>query len=135
MAACDRAVVVEGGAKPDAVLLSWGSSVEACREAAARLRAKGKRVRTVAVRLLWPFPRDAVRAALGDKVPIFVVEANALGQMARLLKSELPVHDRVRSVLQYDGRPIASDAILEAVAGHAPPVPPHQAASNGGEAA
>ncbi|HLF16574.1 MAG TPA: hypothetical protein VI796_03980, partial [Candidatus Thermoplasmatota archaeon] len=61
--------------------------------------------------------------------------ANAFGQMARLLRSELPVHDRVRSVLQYDGRPIASDAILEAAAGHAPPVPPHQAASNGGEAA
>lgn len=113
----DRPVVVEGAGLDDAkaVLLSWGSTVEACREAADRLARRGLPVRIVAVRLLWPFPREAVAAALGDQAPVFVAEANALAQMARLLKSELPVHARVRSVLQYDGRTMSSDPIVHAV--------------------
>ncbi len=110
-------VVAEGAALKDAkaVLVSWGSTVEACREAALRLKGRGVPVRVVAVRLLWPFPRDAFAAAVGDK-PLLVVEANAFAQLARLVKSELPVHGRLRSVLQYDGRTMASDRILEAVA-------------------
>jgi len=107
-------VVVEGEGDPDVVLLSWGSSVGACREAARRLRDSGRRPRVVAVRLLWPFPREDVRAAVGDEAPVLVVEANAFAQMARLLRSELPVHERVREVLRYDGTPVRSDDVLRA---------------------
>jgi 2-oxoglutarate ferredoxin oxidoreductase subunit alpha len=109
-----RPVVVEGTTGPDAthILLSWGSSVEACREAAARANRHGKKVRVVGIRLLWPFPLAAVTQALAGKAPILCVEANALAQLARLVKSELPVHDRLRPLLQYDGRPITSDTIL-----------------------
>jgi len=114
-----REPVVADGAAPgqaDVVLLSWGSTVEACREAAARLARQGRKARVVAIRLLWPFPREAVAAALGGTAPILCVEANAFGQLARLVKSELPVHGRLRSLAVSDGRPIASDAILEALA-------------------
>lgn len=117
----DRPVVVEGenGPAADIVLLSWGSTVEACREVAERLRAQGRRPRVVACRLLWPFPHDAMAAALGGSAdalpPILCVEANGFGQFARLVKSELPVHARLRSLAISDGRPIPSDAILEAL--------------------
>ncbi len=94
----------------DITLLSWGSTVGACQEAAAR----ADNVRVVAVRLLWPFPHAAVKAALGSG-KVFVVEANAFGQMARLVKSELPIHDRCHSVLRYDGIPVTSDDILAAM--------------------
>ena len=112
-----RAVVVEGAGvdQAEVVLLSWGSTVEACREAANRLAARGRRARVVAIRLLWPFPREAVEAALGGKAPILCVEANGFGQLARLVKSELPVHARLRSLAVSDGRPIPSDTILEAL--------------------
>ncbi len=103
-------VLVDGDG--DITLLSWGSTVGACQEAAAR----SKNVRVVSVRLLWPFPRAQVEAALG-KGPIYVVEANAFGQMARLVKSELPIHDRCHSVLRYDGIPVTSDDILSAMEG------------------
>jgi 2-oxoglutarate/2-oxoacid ferredoxin oxidoreductase subunit alpha len=112
---------VAGAQGADVVLLSWGSTVEACREAADRLRARGRRVRVVGIRLLWPFPRQAVAAALGHPSagraapPIVCVEANGFGQLARLVKSELPVHDRLRSLAVSDGRPIPSDAILDSV--------------------
>lgn len=112
----DRPVVVEGAALKDAeaVLVSWGSSVEACREAADRMNEAGRKVRVVALRLLWPFPREAVAAAIGEK-PLLVVEANAFAQLARLIKSEIPVHSRLRSVLQYDGRTMSSEPILTAL--------------------
>ncbi|HJQ93413.1 MAG TPA: 2-oxoacid:acceptor oxidoreductase subunit alpha [Candidatus Thermoplasmatota archaeon] len=111
----DRPVLVEGEAtQADVVLLSWGSTVEACREAADRLRAQGRKPRVVGIRLLWPFPNAAVKAALGDKAPILCVEANGFGQLARLVKSELPVHDRLTSLAVSDGRPIPSDTVLEA---------------------
>lgn len=119
----DRPVVTEGAEPADAdlVLLSWGSTTEACREAADRLRAQGRRPRVVAIRLLWPFPRAAVAAALGEggasPPPILCVEANGFGQLARLVKSELPVHARLRSLAVSDGRPIPSDTVLEALHG------------------
>jgi 2-oxoglutarate/2-oxoacid ferredoxin oxidoreductase subunit alpha len=108
-------VLVEGEAAPDVVLLSWGSTVEACREAADRLRARGRKPRVVGIRLLWPFPHAAVAAALGGSAPILCVEANGFGQLARLVKSELPVHDRLTSLAVSDGRPIPSDTVLEAL--------------------
>lgn len=111
----DRPVVVEGPKDADLILLSWGSTTEACREAADRLKAQGRKVRVVAMRLLWPFPRAAAEAALAGNAPVLCVEANAFGQLARLVKSELPVHTRLRSLAVSDGRPIPSDTILEAL--------------------
>lgn len=115
VAATDRPVVVEGASldKAKLVLISWGSTVEACREAADRLAVLGTPARVVGIRLLWPFPREAVAAAIGERLPIYVVEANAFAQLARLVKSELPVHSRLHSITQYDGRTMASDRILE----------------------
>jgi 2-oxoglutarate ferredoxin oxidoreductase subunit alpha len=110
-------LVVEGASANDAdlVLVSWGSTVEACREASHRLMRRGVRARVVGVRLLWPFPREAFQQAVGERAPLYVVEANAFAQLARLVRSELPLHARMRSILQYDGRTMASDAILAAV--------------------
>ncbi len=112
----ERAVLVEGDADAKTTLVSWGSTVEACREAADRMRAAGTPVKVIAMRLLWPFPRDVVEKAIG-KSSVFVVEANAFGQLARLVKSEIPIHERCKSVLIYDGRPITSDAIMAATRG------------------
>lgn len=115
---CQDPLVVEGPRDARVALVSWGSTVEACREAAERLAQRGVKAKVVAVRLLWPFPRDAFAAAIGD-LPLYVVEANALAQLARLIRSELPVHDRLRTVLQYDGRTMASDRVVDAVEGRA----------------
>jgi 2-oxoglutarate/2-oxoacid ferredoxin oxidoreductase subunit alpha len=130
----EEPLVVEGAKDARVVLVSWGSSVEACREARIRLEAMGIPARVVGIRLLWPFPRDAFAAAIGNDTPLYVVEANAFAQLARLIQSELPVHGRLHSVLQYDGRTIPSDVVLEAVKGHAL-LPPRGVRGSGGEAA
>ncbi len=105
-------LVVSGPADADIVLVSWGSTVEATREAADRLTADGVAARVVGVRLLWPFPREAFAAAVGPTAPVVVAEANATAQLARLIRSELPLHDRIREATRYDGIPLTSDDVL-----------------------
>ncbi len=109
---CRDPIVVEGDG--DVAIVSWGSTVGACREAKDRLEAQGKQVRVIGIRLLWPFPTQQVKEAIGDR-EVLVVEANAFGQLARLLKSELPIHDRCRLVLRYDGIPVTSAEVVEAL--------------------
>ncbi|MGB0652432.1 MAG: 2-oxoacid:acceptor oxidoreductase subunit alpha [Thermoplasmatota archaeon] len=104
-----------GGDGPaDVILLSWGSTVEACREAAARMAADGRSVRVVAVRLIAPLPEAALREALHGDAPIVAAEANATGQFATLLKAALPVHDRLRPARRFDGTPLTSDDVIAA---------------------
>lgn len=109
--ATEDAVVAWGPVDADTVVVSWGSTVGACREAAARA---SRPVRVVAIRLLWPFPKAAVAKAIGD-AQVIVAEANGMAQLSRLLRSELPVHDRLTEVLRYDGTPVRASDVLEAV--------------------
>ena len=71
----------------ETALLTWGSSSGAVREAAARLEAAGTPVRVVALRLLMPLPRDALRKALAGCHRVWVVEQNHSGQLFHYLKS------------------------------------------------
>jgi 2-oxoglutarate ferredoxin oxidoreductase subunit alpha len=100
VAECDTPVYVEGDG--DIVIVTSGSTTEAAREAAANIGA-----RVAAIRLLWPFPVEAVRAAIGDR-RVIVAEANSLGQLAALLKMHLPVHDRLTECKRYDGNPLSA---------------------------
>jgi 2-oxoglutarate ferredoxin oxidoreductase subunit alpha len=98
----DSPVVVEGDG--DVAVVVCGSTTGAAREAAAG------DARVVAIRLLWPFPVDAVRAAIGDR-RVVVAEANGFAQLAGLLKMHLPVHDRLTSCIRYDGNPVSAEDI------------------------
>lgn len=110
IADCVDPLVVEGDG--DVAILSWGSTVDACREARDRLVEDGRDVRVVGIRLLWPFPKEALEAAVGDR-KVVIAEANAFAQLSRLVRSELPWHDRITEVLRYDGTPLLSDDVLE----------------------
>lgn len=90
-------VVVEGDG--GVAVITCGSTTGAVREA-----CEG-RARVVAIRLLWPFPTDAVRDAIGDR-RVVVAEANGFAQLAGLVKMHVPVHDRLTECLRYDGEPV-----------------------------
>ncbi len=96
---CHDAVVVEGDG--DVAVVACGSTVGAAREACQ----DGGRM--VAIRLLWPFPVDAVRQAIGDR-KVVVAEANGFAQLAALVKMHLPVHERTKSCIRYDGNPVTA---------------------------
>ena len=89
------------------ILVGWGSTYGALREAVDRLDGEA---RLVQFHDLWPFPVEAAADALqGGKV--VVVENNYTGQFKRLLQSETCIEvDEL--VLRYDGRPFSPESIL-----------------------
>ena len=61
---------------------------------------------------LWPFPIEDVAEALMGVKKLVSVEANATGQLAKLLRMETGLAvDHL--VLKYDGRPMTPEDVLE----------------------
>lgn len=81
----------------DLCLITWGSSNGVVNEAAQRLRSDGRAVRTLAIRLLSPLPKQRFLAALEGVKQIVVIEQNHQGQLFHYLNSHnlLPAGARV----------------------------------------
>jgi 2-oxoglutarate/2-oxoacid ferredoxin oxidoreductase subunit alpha len=98
------------------VIMTWGSSYGAAAEAVARLKTAGTVARLIHLAELWPFPRRAVAETLQNCRKLIVVEANATGQMNRLLRQETGLAaDHL--VVRYDGLPFTPEYILRHLAG------------------
>jgi 2-oxoglutarate ferredoxin oxidoreductase subunit alpha len=96
------------------VLMTWGSNYGAAAEAVARLKTAGTAARLVHLAELWPFPRRAVAEALVQARKLIVVEANATGQLHRLLRQETCV-TADHLVVRYDGLPFTPEYILREI--------------------
>ncbi|MFH1647684.1 MAG: 2-oxoacid:acceptor oxidoreductase subunit alpha [Chloroflexota bacterium] len=92
-------------------LIGWGSTGGAIREAAARLNKDGTAVNTLILGQLWPFPSDTVVEALGRTKKSVVVEGNATGQLAQLIRRETGLEVDA-AILKYDGRPFSPADIV-----------------------
>jgi 2-oxoglutarate ferredoxin oxidoreductase subunit alpha len=79
----------------EAAVITFGSTTAAVREAVARARAQGAKLRLVALRLLAPAQPEAFATALAGVERVLVVEQNHGGQLYRYL----------RSVYDLPGRP------------------------------
>jgi 2-oxoglutarate/2-oxoacid ferredoxin oxidoreductase subunit alpha len=96
------------------VVVSWGSPKGAILEAIATLKQEGQSVSFLQVRMINPFPAEAVRKALEDKKRVIDIEGNYLGQLGQVIKEETgiaPTHH----VLKYTGRPITTTEVYEAI--------------------
>lgn len=99
------------------VLMCWGSSLGPVQEAVARLNENQTPARMVHCSELWPFPREAVSAAVGQAGKLVMVEMNATGQFHRVLRQETGmVADHL--VLKYDGTPFTPEDILRNLAAY-----------------
>lgn len=92
--------------KAGATLVGWGSTYGAIREAASLLENDGLGVNMLQMNELWPFPAEAVTSALGKTEKNIVIENNATGQLAGLIRAETGVKVSGR-ILKFDGRPFA----------------------------
>jgi len=63
---------------------------------------------------LWPFPAEPVADALSRAHNSYVIENNATGQLAHLIKAETGC-DVSGRILKFDGRPFTPAYIAEAV--------------------
>lgn len=103
-----------GSRGAETTLIGWGSTYGAIREAVDILRREDVRVNMLHLNELWPFPAKAVADAVSKTPSTYVIESNATGQLARLIKAETG-YDVSGRILKYDGRPFAPTYIAQAV--------------------
>ncbi len=94
-----------------ATLIGWGSTCGALREAALRLEGEGRPVNTLCFSEIWPFPAEAVTAALGKSRKNIVIEGNAGGQLAGLIRRETGIKAG-GTISKFDGRPFSPAEII-----------------------
>lgn len=104
-----------GPAKPELLLVGWGSTKGAMAEAAAALRNDGVKAATLHFPQVWPLvPEQFVDHLRGAK-RVAAVEGNASGQLAGLIRMEAGVEITER-VNRFDGLPLTPEYILRALA-------------------
>jgi 2-oxoglutarate ferredoxin oxidoreductase subunit alpha len=102
--------------KPDAkvTLIGWGSTYGAINEAVSLLESEGITANVLQLNELWPFPVEAVTSALGDAKKSTVIENNATGQLAHLIRAESGI-EVSNTILKFDGRPFSPEHIVREV--------------------
>lgn len=97
--------------QPDLLIIGMGSTGGTIDEARARLTADGISTNHVTVRLLHPFPVEELKPYIEKAKSVIVVENNATAQLASLIKLNLGYHDKIQSLLKYDGNPFLPSEI------------------------
>jgi len=96
----------------DVLLVGWGSSMGAIREAVDLLRGQGKSVGCLHYTDLWPFPSEDSRQLLERAKRFIMVELNGSAQLGLLIRQQTGLSFD-GSVLKYDGRPFLPSEIVE----------------------
>ncbi len=97
----------------EALLLSFGVSARACRQAERDLAAEGKAVSVLEVLSLFPVPEIAIAAAIQGARRVVVVEENGPGLYASQIAPLLAGRELVR--VNSVGRMIPPSAVREAI--------------------
>jgi 2-oxoglutarate/2-oxoacid ferredoxin oxidoreductase subunit alpha len=99
-----------GPRNAETMLISWGSTYGAVREAVNIMLEQGASISMLHISEMWPFPGEAVVKAIDSVQNCFVIEGNASGQLARLIRAETGklIEDKI---LKFDGRPITPERI------------------------
>ncbi len=101
-----------GPANAETVVIGWGSSREVLREAVAAMEPARDDVALLHFRELWPFPAESAREALRTARRLVIVEGNATGQLAQLIR-QFCGHAEIEQVTRYDGRPFVVEELAE----------------------
>ncbi|MBN8199670.1 MULTISPECIES: 2-oxoacid:acceptor oxidoreductase subunit alpha [Bacillaceae] len=89
----------------DLLIVGFNSTRGAIEEAMSRLEQDGIKVNHAQVRLIHPFPTDELLPLVKSAKKIAVVENNATGQLANIMKMNVGHAEKVHKLLKYDGNP------------------------------
>jgi 2-oxoglutarate ferredoxin oxidoreductase subunit alpha len=96
-------------------IVTWGSSAGPAFEAARRLAGNGVSARVIALRLLSPLRREAMREALAAAELVWVVEQNHPGQLFRYLHAQRVLPEDARNLARPGPLPLRPGEIVNAV--------------------
>ena len=97
----------------DLLLVGITSTGGAINEACEALEAEGKKVNHLHLRLLSPFPAEALRPYIEGAKKVLIVEEDLTEQLRELFAIHFSCHDKLLSCLQYDGTPFTASTILK----------------------
>ncbi|MDG5789023.1 2-oxoacid:acceptor oxidoreductase subunit alpha [Evansella sp. AB-P1] len=100
----------ERHADADLLIIGVNSTRGTIQEAIPRLEEDGLKVNHGQIRLIHPFPTEELKSMVKNAKRVVVVENNATGQIAQLVKMNLAYGD-VQSILKYDGNPFLPSEI------------------------
>lgn len=89
----------------DLLIIGFNSTRGAIEEAMARLEKDGMKVNHAHIRLIHPFPTDELLPLVRSAKKIAVVENNATGQLANIIKMNVGYNEKIKKILKYDGNP------------------------------
>ncbi|HYB07766.1 MAG TPA: 2-oxoacid:ferredoxin oxidoreductase subunit alpha [Nitrososphaerales archaeon] len=103
-----------GPEKADITVISWGSTKGAILDAMEWLNEDGIRVNFLQLRLIHPFPTEYVAHILSKAKKIVGIEMNYSAQLIGIIRERtcIPI-DQV--VVKYNGRPMSSEEVYEAL--------------------
>jgi 2-oxoglutarate ferredoxin oxidoreductase subunit alpha len=89
----------------DILFVGFNSTRGAIEEAMGRFENEGIKVNHAHVRLVHPFPTDEILPFIKSAKKVVVVENNATGQLANIMKMNAGYGEKITSLLKYDGNP------------------------------
>ncbi len=89
----------------DLLLIGFNSTRGSIEEVIPRLEKDGLKVNHAQIRLVHPFPTEDLLPMLDAAKKVIVVEHNATGQLASLVKMNAGNGHKIESLLKYDGNP------------------------------
>jgi 2-oxoglutarate ferredoxin oxidoreductase subunit alpha len=89
----------------DVLIVGFNSTRGAIEEAMLRLQNDGVKVNHAQIRLIHPFPTDEVLPLVRSAKKVVVVENNATGQLANIMKMNVGHAEKIVKHVKYDGNP------------------------------
>jgi 2-oxoglutarate ferredoxin oxidoreductase subunit alpha len=101
-----------GDGEPENLIVCWGATYGAVKEAVDRLKTQGKSFGALIYGDIWPFPAKKLNEIGRTAKRIIDIEQNATGQLESLINEKTDIKCTHR-ILKYDGRPLNADEIIE----------------------
>jgi 2-oxoglutarate/2-oxoacid ferredoxin oxidoreductase subunit alpha len=89
----------------DVLFVGFNSTRGVIEEAMTRLEKDGLKVNHAHIRLVHPFPTDEVLPLVRSAKKVVVVENNATGQLANIMKMNVGHAEKIVKHVKYDGNP------------------------------
>ena len=99
-----------GDEEPENLIVCWGSTYGAVKEAVDRLREEDVSIGALVFGDIWPFPTERLLKMGKGAKKIIDIEQNATAQLDSLIREEALIKS-TEKILKYDGRPFSGDEL------------------------
>lgn len=101
----------------DILIIGFGSTKGPIEEIRPLLDEAGIKTNHAHIRLIHPFPTMELQPLVDRAKKVIVVENNATGQLANVIKMNMAIHSKLINLTKYDGTPFLPNELLNKVKG------------------